>query len=424
MRTPFFFSLALLLLVGPLLAGCSPSEEQRPSAEAKRAEEQMGPGLRIVGVEVEPLGRREEAGGRSHPFYTDTLRGRIAFEVRARTERVPIAYDSTVVAALEHNRTLAPGEEPIPMPPAANRVELEGAALIFGRPVVINGLEHPPGKNVLRDARHQHAIFFSLPSPGALSEIRLEEARFHVPRGWNTIRFRWQTDDGLTLGDTVRVFYEPLGHRGNSEGGLAVGHPRSGDALRSDTSAKPERRRPAALHPKTSSSTKASPSPMPSPQQYDSAPAMQIDPEKTYTATLQTSKGAIELELYPEHAPKTVNNFAFLAGEEFYDGTTFHRVIPNFMVQGGDPTGTGRGGPGYQFEDELEGNPLKHDSAGVLSMANAGPNTNGSQFFITHAAQPHLDGRHTVFGKVTEGQDIVDAIAQGDTLESVTVEEQ
>ena len=147
---------------------------------------------------------------------------------------------------------------------------------------------------------------------------------------------------------------------------------------------------------------------------------MQIDADKTYQATMETDKGTIEIELYPEHAPKTVNNFVFLAQDGFYDGISFHRVIPNFMVQGGDPTGTGRGGPGYSFGDELKDNPLKHET-GVLSMANAGPNTNGSQFFITHAPQPHLDGRHTVFGKVTSGQDVVDEIRQGDTIQRVTI---
>ena len=155
-------------------------------------------------------------------------------------------------------------------------------------------------------------------------------------------------------------------------------------------------------------------------KQYDAPPSMQIDADKTYQATMETDKGTIEIELYPEHAPKTVNNFVFLAQDGFYDGISFHRVIPNFMVQGGDPTGTGRGGPGYSFEDEVKNNPLRHE-AGVLSMANAGPNTNGSQFFITHAPQPHLNGRHTVFGKVTKGQDVVDSISQGDTIQRVTI---
>lgn len=156
-------------------------------------------------------------------------------------------------------------------------------------------------------------------------------------------------------------------------------------------------------------------------QKWSSPPEMQIDTDATYEVTIETDKGTIELELYPEHAPQTVNNFVFLAEEGFYDGVTFHRVIDNFMIQGGDPTGTGRGGPGYTFEDELEGNPLSHER-GVLSMANAGPNTNGSQFFITHAPQPHLDGRHTVFGKVTDGMDVVDSIEQGDTMQTVSVQ--
>jgi peptidyl-prolyl cis-trans isomerase B (cyclophilin B) len=147
---------------------------------------------------------------------------------------------------------------------------------------------------------------------------------------------------------------------------------------------------------------------------------MQIDSEGTYQVKMETTRGAIELELYPEYAPKTVNNFVFLAEEGFYDGVTFHRVIDNFMIQGGDPTGTGRGGPGYRFEDEFTGNPLKHGT-GVISMANAGPNTNGSQFFITHAPQPHLDGRHTVFGKVVKGQDVINAIRQGDQILQVEV---
>jgi len=157
-------------------------------------------------------------------------------------------------------------------------------------------------------------------------------------------------------------------------------------------------------------------------KQWESPPAMVIDPEKTYQVALQTNQGDIVLELYPEHAPKTVNNFVFLSKEGFYDGVIFHRVIDNFVIQGGDPTGTGRGGPGYRFEDELEGNPLKHDSR-VISMANAGPDTNGSQFFITHSPQPHLDGKHTVFGKVIEGEQVVDRIQQGDVIEKAVLQD-
>ncbi len=157
-------------------------------------------------------------------------------------------------------------------------------------------------------------------------------------------------------------------------------------------------------------------------KQWNNPPAMQIDAKKQYNVSMETNKGTIEIELYPQYAPKTVNNFVFLAREGYYDGVTFHRVISNFMIQGGDPTGTGRGGPGYKFEDEFTGNPLKHET-GVLSMANAGPATNGSQFFITHSPQPHLNGRHTVFGKVTSGMDVVNAIRQGDKMTKVTVQE-
>ncbi len=157
-------------------------------------------------------------------------------------------------------------------------------------------------------------------------------------------------------------------------------------------------------------------------QQWETSPAMQIDISKAYTATIETDKGDIVIELAPQHAPKTVNNFVFLARQGFYDGVTFHRVIGNFMIQGGDPTGTGMGGPGYDFEDEFEGNPLVHET-GALSMANAGPNTNGSQFFITHSPQPHLDGRHTVFGKVTSSQVIIDSIEQGDVMNKIIIAE-
>lgn len=155
-------------------------------------------------------------------------------------------------------------------------------------------------------------------------------------------------------------------------------------------------------------------------KQWDTPPGLTIDTGKIYQVKLETTRGDILLELYPEHAPKTVNNFIFLINEDFYDGVTFHRVIKNFMIQGGDPEGTGRGGPGYRFEDELVNNPLKHGSK-VISMANAGPDTNGSQFFITHLPQPHLDGKHTVFGKVVQGEDVVDAIRQGDVISKASV---
>ena len=149
-------------------------------------------------------------------------------------------------------------------------------------------------------------------------------------------------------------------------------------------------------------------------QQYSSAPAMSIDPSKTYTATFVLENGAeFKVNLFDDKAPNTVNNFVFLARDGFYDGVTFHRVIPGFMAQGGDPTGTGRGGPGYRFADEFHPD-LKHDRPGILSMANAGPNTNGSQFFITLVPTPHLDGAHAVFGEVVEGMDVVNAISSRD----------
>ena len=157
-------------------------------------------------------------------------------------------------------------------------------------------------------------------------------------------------------------------------------------------------------------------------QQWSQPPDMEIDPDKEYAATIETERGDIKLQLDPQYAPTTVNNFVFLARQGFYDGTVFHRVIDNFMIQGGDPTGTGRGGPGYRFADEVRDNPLKHET-GVISMANAGPNTNGSQIFITHGPQPHLDGKHTVFGKVTSGQDVVDSVQQGDHMQKVTISE-
>jgi cyclophilin family peptidyl-prolyl cis-trans isomerase len=149
-------------------------------------------------------------------------------------------------------------------------------------------------------------------------------------------------------------------------------------------------------------------------KQYRQPPAMQIDPSRHYEAVFHTNRGDFTVELFAREAPQTVNNFVFLAREGFYDGTTFHRVIRGFMAQGGDPTGTGTGGPGYQWPDERGALALKHDSEGVLSMANAGPNTNGSQFFITFGPTPHLNGKHAVFGRVTSGMDVARSIRERD----------
>jgi cyclophilin family peptidyl-prolyl cis-trans isomerase len=148
-------------------------------------------------------------------------------------------------------------------------------------------------------------------------------------------------------------------------------------------------------------------------KQYTAPPALTIDKTRKYTATFNTEKGEFVVELYADKTPVTVNNFVFLARDGFYDGVTFHRVIKGFMAQGGDPTGSGRGGPGYNFQDEFHP-ALRHNAAGILSMANAGPNTNGSQFFITHGPTPHLDNKHSVFGKVIEGLDVVLAIPERD----------
>jgi len=167
---------------------------------------------------------------------------------------------------------------------------------------------------------------------------------------------------------------------------------------------------------------------------WNKAPAMAIDPKKTYQAIFHTDKGDIVVNLFADRAPITVNNFVFLAKEGFFDGTTFHRVIPDFMVQGGDPTGTGTGGPGYRWDDEAAALAIKHDAPGTLSMANAGRNTNGSQFFITHVPTPHLNGKHAVFGKVADEASMKNLLAirvrdpqrdpkPGDTLKSVEIKE-
>ena len=188
--------------------------------------------------------------------------------------------------------------------------------------------------------------------------------------------------------------------------------------------------------------------PQPSRKTFSSPPPMSIDPNKKYTATMETAKGNIVLELYAKDAPKTVNNFVFLARQGFYDGITFHRVIPDFMAQSGDPTGTGSGGPGYSFADEFSTN-LTFDSPGVIGMANAGANTNGSQFFITYVPTPYLNGYdngklkncgqpgvscHAVFGKVTQGMDVLQKITPrdpsrnpsflGDKISRITIREQ
>ena len=166
-------------------------------------------------------------------------------------------------------------------------------------------------------------------------------------------------------------------------------------------------------------------------KRYDGPPEMQLAPGAGYYANIRTEKGGMRARLFAEQAPVTVNNFVFLARDGYFDGTTFHRAIKGFVVQGGDPTGTGTGGPGYSIPDEFSAE-LRHDRPGILSMANAGPDTGGSQFFITYAATPHLDDRHAVFGEVVEGLETLDQIRErdpqrdrepGDRVESVEIEE-
>ena len=172
------------------------------------------------------------------------------------------------------------------------------------------------------------------------------------------------------------------------------------------------------------------------PKQYSSPPAMQIDLKKTYSAVMNTSKGAINIDLFADRAPISVNNFVFLAKDGFYDGVIFHRVLEGFMAQGGDPTGSGRGGPGYRWDDEPSALRIPHDAPGTFSMANAGPNTNGSQFFITFVPTPHLNGRHAVFGCVADADSlqVLNALERvdpqrpdrsqvADQIVSVTIEE-
>jgi len=159
--------------------------------------------------------------------------------------------------------------------------------------------------------------------------------------------------------------------------------------------------------------------PTPKPKTYSAPPPMVIDTSKQYTAIIETEKGNLVLELFASDVPITVNNFVFLAGEGFYDSTTFHRVIPDFMAQGGDPTGTERGNPGYSFEDEF----TEHTHVvGALSMANSGPNTNGCQFFITYTPQHGLDGKHTVFGQLIEGMEVLEKLTNGDTIKRIVIE--
>jgi len=169
----------------------------------------------------------------------------------------------------------------------------------------------------------------------------------------------------------------------------------------------------------TSPAPTTPPTPAPKPKTYSAPPPMTIDTDRQYIATIETEKGNLGLELFASDVPMTVNNFVFLASDGFYDGTTFHRVIPGFMAQGGDPTGTGTGNPGYFFPDEFTEH--KHVT-GTLSMANSDPDTNGCQFFITYAPKPHLDGKHSVFGQLIEGMDVLEKLENGDVIKEIVIE--
>lgn len=181
--------------------------------------------------------------------------------------------------------------------------------------------------------------------------------------------------------------------------------------------------RPSQPAPTATAALEATETPLPQPSPvaltWKEPPPLTIDTSKAYTATIVTERGEIVAQLFADRAPKAVNNFVFLARQGFYDGVTFHRVVPGFVAQGGDPTGTGSGGPGYQFEDEIDPE-LKFDSAGLLAMANSGPDTNGSQFFITYGPAPWLNGQHTIFGKVVQGMDVASSLTPRDPEKNPT----
>ncbi len=272
--------------------------------------------------------------------------------------------------------------------------------------------------------------------PNVVGEV--ESERIEIPAG-EAVVLRYVVDQLLSDGDTVRV---TIGQYMLSDDSQVVVVTFSGPSEDADEMSALFEEIIETLEIYTplpfGDDADAQPTPTPEegpqmPKQYDSAPAMTIDPSKSYTATFTMDGGGeFEVKLFAQEAPKTVNNFVFLARDGYYDGVTFHRVIPGFMAQSGDPTGTGRGGPGYRFEDEFHPS-LRHDKPGILSMANAGPNTNGSQFFITFVPTPHLDNAHAVFGEVVEGMDVVNAISPrdpssaatpGDVVTSITITEE
>ena len=272
----------------------------------------------------------------------------------------------------------------------------------------------------------------------------VEKERIEIPAGDAAV-LRYLMDQPLIGGDTARIAVTQYMLINESQGTVvAFSAPSESmdemSSLFGEMIETLELYAPLPFGQSTDSTSPETAQPTPTPQQgqqmtkqYDSAPAMTIDPSKSYTATFAMDGGGeFKVKLFAQEAPRTVNNFVFLARDGYYDGVTFHRVIPGFMAQSGDPTGTGRGGPGYRFEDEFHPS-LRHDKPGILSMANAGPNTNGSQFFITFIPTPHLDNAHAVFGEVIEGMDVVSSISTrdpstastpGDVITSITITEE
>ena len=314
----------------------------------------------------------------------------------------------------------------------------DGANFVSNFNIIIEDIGAGLDLDTIADLSVQQIQAF-LPVAGGVERERIE-----IPAG-DAVALTYLMDQQLIGGDTARIAVTQYILVNGSQGAAVTFSAPSGGAddmstLFQDMIETLELYPPLPFGQLTDSTSPETAQPTPTPQQgqqmpkqYDSAPSMTIDPSKSYTATFAMDNGTeFEVRLFAQEAPKTVNNFVFLARDGYYDGVTFHRVIPGFMAQSGDPTGTGRGGPGYRFEDEFHPS-LRHDKPGILSMANAGPNTNGSQFFITLVPTPHLDDAHAVFGEVIEGMDVVNSIATrdpstattpGEVITSITITEE
>ena len=314
----------------------------------------------------------------------------------------------------------------------------DGANFVSNFNIIIEDIGAGLDLDTIADLSVQQIQAF-LPVAGGVERERIE-----IPAG-DAVALTYLMDQQLIGGDTARIAVTQYILVNGSQGAAVTFSAPSGGAddmstLFQDMIETLELYPPLPFGQLTDSTSPETAQPTPTPQQgqqmpkqYDSAPAMTIDPSKSYTATFAMDGGAeFKVKLFAQDAPKTVNNFVFLARDGYYDGVTFHRVIPGFMAQSGDPTGTGSGGPGYRFEDEFHPS-LRHSKPGILSMANAGPNTNGSQFFITFVPTPHLDDAHAVFGEVIEGMEAVNSITvrdpstastPGDVITSITISEE